>query len=262
VTRAGRLSALLLAPAILLVSGAAPPLASAGVDEHLGAQLPLELAFTSASGAPVRLGSAFADGKPVVLTLAYYHCSMLCPLVLRGTAALATRATPRPGADYHLLTVSIDPRDRPADATKARADLLAMSSNRADDWRFWTGSANAIRTLTDAVGFRYAYDPKSDQFAHAAVTFVLTSDGRVSRYLYGIDPPREEFEAALTVAAAGESGSSFERVILRCFHYFPALRRYGAAITGSLRGAGLLIVLTVIGGLALLTRRVRGSTDG
>jgi protein SCO1/2 len=240
---------------------AAAPLAAAGVDEHLGAQLPLELGFTGPDGAPVRLGDAFRDGKPVVLSLAYFHCTMLCPLVLRGAATRARESTPRPGADYHLLTVSIDPRDRPADAAKARSDLFAMTRPGARGWRFWTGGEESIAALADALGFRYHYDPRSDQFAHAAVLFVLTPQGRVSRYLYGVDVPRAQFEAALAAAAKGETGSSFERILLRCFHYVPALRRYGAAVAQGLRGAGLLIVLTVAGGLALLTRGVRRRSE-
>jgi len=237
------------------------PLTAAGVDEHLGAQLPLELGFIGPDGAPVRLGDAFHDGKPVVLALAYFHCTMLCPLVLRGAATLARESTPRPGADYHLLTVSIDPRDRPADAEKARADLLAMTHPGAPEWRFWTGGKESIAALADALGFRYRYDPRSDQFAHAAVLFVLTPEGKVSRYLYGVDVPRAHFEAALAAAANGGTGSSFERILLRCFHYVPALRRYGAAVAEGLRGAGLLVILTVAGGLALLTRRVRGRSE-
>jgi protein SCO1/2 len=240
---------------------AGAPLAAAGVDEHLGAQLPLELGFTGPDGAPVRLGDAFHDGKPVVLALAYYHCTMLCPLVLRGAATLARESTPRPGADYHLLTVSIDPRDRPADAAKARSDLFAMTRPGAPEWRFWTGGQESVAALADALGFRYRYDPRSDQFAHAAVLFVLTPRGQISRYLYGVDVPRAQFEAALAAAAQGETGSSFERILLRCFHYVPALRRYGAAVAEGLRGAGVLIVLSVAGGLALLTRGVRRRSE-
>jgi protein SCO1/2 len=186
---------------------------------------------------------------------------MLCPLVLRGAATLAKESTPRPGADYHLLTVSIDPRDRPADAAKARADLFAMTSPGAPDWRFWTGGKESIAALADALGFRYRYDPQSDQFAHAAVLFVLTPQGQLSRYLYGVDVPRAQFEAALATAAKGASGSSFERILLRCFHYVPALRRYGGLVADSLRGAGLLVMLSVAGGLALLSRRVRRRSE-
>lgn len=267
-TRAPLLAATLLASLLVarpipgVASQPAPPLAQAGIDEHLGAQLPLDLAFVDASGRSVRLGSRFRDGKPVVLTLAYYHCSMLCPLVLRGAAALARDAAPRPGADYHLLTISIDPRDRPADGVKSRADLLHMTGAAGDDWPFWTGGAEEIAQLTDALGFRYHYDPRSDQFAHAAALFVLTSDGQISRYLYGVDFPREEFEAALSTAASGQTGSSFERIILRCFHYVPALRRYGDLVASSLRGGAIVVLLTAGGGLALLGRRVRRRRDG
>lgn len=232
------------------------PLAEADVTEHIGAQLPLELGLTDAAGAPVRLGDAFRRGEPVVLVLAYYRCSMLCPLVLRGLAAQVRESPPRPGAEYRVVTVSIDPRDRPADAAHLRRELLGESSPDGLRWAFWTGGGAEVAELAGRLGFRYRYDPASGEFAHPAVAFVLTPEGRVSRYLYGVGVPREQVEAALGAAARGEAGSAYERVLQRCFHYVPALRRYAGLVNGFFRSGAVLVLLSLVGGVVLLARRV------
>ncbi len=233
-------------------SGARAPLAAAGVEERPGALLPLDLSFTREDGSAVRLGEAFRDGRPVVLTLAYYRCDMLCPLVLRGARELARGSTLRPGTDYRFLTVSIDPRDGPADAARARG-LLSPDGG----WEFWTGEEAEVAALAERVGFRYGYDPRGDQFAHAALLTVLTPGGRVSGYLYGVGVPPARFEAALAAAARGEAESSFERVLMRCFHYVPALRAHASLLAGFFRGGGALVLLATAATLFFLGRRVR-----
>lgn len=235
--------------------GTRAPLAAAGVEERPGALLPLDLAFTREDGSAVRLGEAFRDGRPVVLTLAYYGCDMLCPMVLRDARELARGSALRPGTDYRLLTVSIDPRDGPADAARARRALLAPDA--AGGWEFWTGGAAEVSALAERVGFRYGYDPRGDRFAHAALLTVLTPGGRVSGYLYGVGVPPERFEAALAAAAGGEAGSSFERVLMRCFHYVPALRAHASLLAGFFRGGGALVLLAAAATLFFLGRRVR-----
>jgi protein SCO1/2 len=259
-TRALLVLALAALAACALPEPAPPPddaLAAAEVSEHIGAQLPLELGFTDEAGAPVRLGDVFRRGEPVVLVLSYYDCSMLCPLVLKGTAALARETPPRADAPYRVLTVSIDPRDTPADAAHMRAEVLGAAPPEGLEWAFWTGGAAEVAELAERVGFGYRYDARSGQFAHPAVAFVLTPEGRISRYLYGVGVPGEHFRAALTAAAAGETGSTFERVLQRCLHYVPALRRYAALVSNFFRTGGALVLLSLAGGVFLLTRRVR-----
>src|SRR5690606_36435144 len=140
-----------------------------------------------------------------------------------------------PGAEYRVVTVSIDPRDRHADAAHLRRELLGESSPDGLRWAFWTGGGAEVDELAGRLGFRSRYDPASGEFAHPAVAFVLTPEGRASRYLYGVGVPREQLEAALGVAARGEAGSAYERVLQRCFHYVPALRRYAGLVNGFFR---------------------------
>ncbi len=235
-----------------------PQTAGVGVAEHLGAQLPLELPFTTADGRSVRLGSVLAGEQPTVLVLAYYHCEMLCSLVLRGTAD-ALREVGGLGADYRAVTLSIDPRDAPADARRARAGVLAQLGAPATGaaWTFLTGSGEASREVADAVGFRYRFDARSDQFAHPAVIFLLTPEGQVSRYLYGVRFPPEQLRTALNTAAQGDTGSSWDRVLTLCYHYVPALRRYASLVGGLLRGGALLILLAFPATVWTRVRRAR-----
>lgn len=260
--RALRFGALVGALLCVRPAGAqsASPLTAADVEERLGRRLPRELAFMRADGGGVRLGSAFASERPVLLVLAYTRCRTLCPLVLHGLAAGIRGMRTPPGAAYQVLTISLDPRETPADARSARAMLLSESGLPPDSeaWQVWTGEEASLRTLAAALGFRYRYDPVSDQYAHPAVVFVLTPAGAISRYLYGIEFDAADLNRALGEARAGRSGSSLERVLLRCFHYVPALRRYGGWITAFVR-SGASLVLLACGGLFLwLWRREPG----
>lgn len=230
-----------------------PPLEGVSLTERPGVLLPLELAFTREDGSAAELADYFSDVRPVVLSLAYYDCDMLCPLVLRHAATLAL-ASAGDSLDYRLLSVSIDPRDTPEDAAHRRAELLRGDAGTLD-WDFLTSRDSAASVLARSLGFGYRYDPRSGQFAHPAVIFVITPGGRVSRYLYGLGTTNDQFQAALTAAARGEAGSAFERVLLRCFHYMPALRRFAPFLNGSLRIGGAAILLAVMAGLANLVRR-------
>lgn len=242
---------------------AASPLNAAGVEEHLGRQLPLELAFRDEAGRAVLLGSAFREGRPVLLVMAYTRCGMLCPLVLHGVAAGVRGMPEAPGEGYRVLTVSLDPRDTPAEAGKVAAGLRAEAeiAPGAEGWAVWTGAEAEIHALADELGFRYRYDAQSDQYAHPAVAFVLTPEGKVSRYLYGVEFPPTVLERSLAEARAGRSVSSLERVLLRCFHYVPALRRYGAAVEWFIRSGGVLVLLS-LGALFLWMRRREPRKEG
>jgi protein SCO1/2 len=237
---------------LLLVAAAAradvappPELEGVTVTEHLGRRLPLDLDFIDAAQRPVRLGSLFGDGKPVVLVLAYFECPMLCGLVLRGTAETLRVLDWRLGREYRAVTVSFDPRDGWQDAGRKQANALAAAGAPSDDggsWPFLTDSAGSARALADALGFGYRWDGKTQQFAHPAVIFVLTPDGRISRYLYGVEYAPRQLKLALLEASAGRTGSFLDRVIMACYHWDPATRRYGVFVAGFLRvGAGLVL---------------------
>lgn len=246
--------ALLAVAAMPLVARAdpAPPPAvlQADLDEQLGRVLPRDLVFTDSSGARLRLGDLFGDGRPVVLILAYYHCPMLCTLVMDGVAKDIRAIDLALGAQYRVVTVSFDPDDGIQDAFRKQAEILGRMGrpDAVRDWRFLVGDASAIHALTDAVGFRYAYDARTRQFAHVAAVVVLTPEGRISRYLYGVDYPAKDFRLALLEAGQGRIGSIVDRVLLTCYHYDPSTRRYGIYVMGVLRLGGLLVFL-VLGGL-------------
>ena len=241
---------------------AAPPaLAAVDIDEHLGARLPLELPFVDQSGRDVMLGDYFRDGRPVVLVLAYFRCPMLCDLVLHGVVDSIARQGLALGRDYRALTVSIDPKDTPAQASlKQHGMLQALDAPFAGAaWPFLVGKSPAIHTLAARLGFEYAYDPKSDQYAHPAVAFIVTPEGRISRYLYGVEFRPLDVRLALDEAAHGKIGGIVDRVLLTCFHYDPATRRYGLYVVGVLRG-GAALTLLLVGALlgALWWRERRG----
>jgi protein SCO1/2 len=236
-----------------------PAVAAVDVEEHLGARVSPDLTFTDDGGRAVRLGDYLGHGRPVLLTLVYFRCPMLCDLVLqslvRGLAPLGWR----PGREYRGLTISIDPKDRPAAATLKQGNVLQALSVPDDraGWPFLVGEEPAIRRLADEVGFRYAYDPSSDQYAHPAVAMVLSPDGRISRYLYGVGLQPLDLRLALIEASKGRIGGIAGRVLLTCFRYDPATRRYGFLVTAVIKGGGGLVLVTVAIILASLWRHDR-----
>jgi protein SCO1/2 len=247
---------------------AAPPAVRAvGVDEHVGATLPLDLRFTDSAQRAVRLGDYFGDGKPVLLVLTYNRCAMLCSLVLRGTgkalAALATSATYArlPGRDYRVVNVSIDPRDTPHEAARKQAVVLEQIglAGQPARWPFLVGEEPAIRALADRLGFRYAWDARSEQYAHPAVIFVIDPRGRIARYLYGFEFDPRALAAALAgepdTLAAGRAGLA--EAILSCFRFESSARVFGAPIQRLFQGGALLILATLVTGVALCLRRER-----
>jgi protein SCO1/2 len=233
------------------------------IDEHLGAGVPLEQRFTDQQGRAVRLGDVMAHGRPVLLVLAYYRCPMLCDLVLRGLAQALAQVGWVPGQELQAITVSIDPKDTPAAARLKQGHVLQVlgHSEATDGWRFLVGPAESSRRLADAIGFRYVYDPRSDQYAHAAAAVVLTPDGRIARYVYGVDFRPFDLRMALVEAGRGSvaraPGGAIERVLLTCFRYDPSTRRYGLYVVGLLKGGGALVLATVALCLLGLWRRDR-----
>jgi protein SCO1/2 len=243
------------------------PNTDVGVDEHLGVRVPVDLPFTDAAGRQVRLADLLRPDRPLVLVLSYYRCPMLCDLVLSGLSRPVRDLGWTPGREIQLVTVSIDPADtRGAARLKQAAVLQAL--NRPDagpGWPFLTGDAARVRALADAVGFRYAYDPRSEQFAHPAVVVMLTPDGRVSRYLYGVDFRLLDLRLAAVEAAQGRTGSFVDRVLLTCFRYEPSARRYGFYVSTVLKGGASAAILSVGALLTVLwrkdARRMRARKD-
>lgn len=226
-------------------------------DQHLNAQVPLELPFKDEAGRSVKLGDYF-HGRPVVLVLAYFRCPMLCTEVLNGLVLTMLDLPYRPGRDFDVLTVSFDDRETPKmAAAKKKTYVERYGRPGADEgWHFLTGDKAAIKQLTDTVGFRFTYDARNDQFAHAAGIMILTPQGKVSRYLYGIDYAPRDFKLGLMEASHNKIGSPVERAVLFfCFHYVPEEGKYGVVIMNFVRLGGVLTVLGIIIFVALMLRQ-------
>jgi protein SCO1/2 len=253
----------LLVIALLLVLGAparadAPPIPEGSVDivEQLGVEVPRDLPFVDSAGRRVRFGDYLA-GRPLVLALVYHRCQGLCSLLLGGLTSAMRAMSFQVGRDFDVVTVSIDPDETPEIAAASRAAYLQALGRPSPDtrWAFLTGPSSSIDALAASVGFRFVYVEGQRQFAHVAALFVLTPDGRVARYLYGVEPDPPQLRAALFEAAGGRVGTSFDRVILRCFAWDPASRRYRLFLTRYFRAGGLLLLGAVGGLLAVLWRR-------
>jgi protein SCO1/2 len=212
----------------------------------------LEGTFTGEDGRERRLRELM-DGKPTVLSLAYYHCASLCPEVLSGLGRTLRGMSLEPGKDFALLTVSFDPRDSAVHAARGKTE----HAPRHREWRFLTGNEVSIDGLTRDLGFRYVSDPGGTSFAHPAVVVVLTGDGLISRYFYDLDLAPRDLQLALVEASQGRIGSALDRALLYCFHYDPATGRYGLVITRAIQTSGLLTVLAIAGLLVGLSWKRR-----
>jgi protein SCO1/2 len=239
-------------------SPTADMLRDVGIEQHLDAQLPLDALFRDESGRAVHLGDYFSD-KPVVLAVVYYRCPMLCTQVLNGFLKSSQAIPLEIGRDFEVVTVSFDSRETPELAAEKKAHYLrAYRRDGAErGWHFLTGEQGAIDRLTEAVGFRYRFDPRSDQFAHASGIVIATPEGRLARYFYGIEYSPHDLRLGLVDSSAGRIGSAVDQVLLLCYHYDPLTSKYGLAIAGTLRVAGTLTVLVLAGFLLAMYRRER-----
>lgn len=244
-------------------TGSAPPasqkpqvLQQVRFDQRLGERVPLALAFRDEAGRQVRLGDYFGE-RPVVLVLAYYECPMLCDMVLNGLTGSMKALALNPGRDFEVVVASIDPGETPQLAAEQKRQELARynRSGTEDGWHFLTGSQESISALTDAVGFRYVYDAERDEYAHGAGLTVLTPDGQVSRYLFGIDFPPRDLRLALVESADRKVGTLLDQAMLYCFHYDPAIGRYSAAAMRLLQVAAAVTIVVVLSIIVLLRRR-------
>jgi protein SCO1/2 len=223
-----------------------------GIEEKLGSSLDLDLQFTGENGYQVPLRSYFAKGKPVVLNLVYYNCPMLCNLVLNGQLAALKEIPWTPGNEFEIVTISIDPMENWDLAVRKKSYYMeAYGRGAQQGWHFLTDYQGNVKKLAEQVGFSYRWDEKTNQFAHAAALMVLTPDGRVSRYLYGIRFNPRHVRLALTEASEGKLGSIGDRILMFCFHYDPVSRSYIPFARNIMRAGGVLTIL-ILGGILLL----------
>ena len=211
-----------------------------GITEHLDAKLPMDLEFRDEDGITVTLGSFFDGERPVILTLNYYRCPMLCGLMLNGLVDGLEQMEWTPGQEFEIVTVSINPLETPALAKEKKQNYIKRYGrpSAAAGWHFLTGREPEIDRLAETVGFRFAYDPVEQQYAHAAAIFVCTPDGRIARYLYGIEYPSKRLKLGLLEASEGKIGSTIDQLIMYCYHYDPSNRRYSPVAMNIMRVGG------------------------
>lgn len=254
-------SCLLLAlPAFADTSATKPALpGNVAIAQHLDAQLPLDVMLRDETGKVVRLGDYFHHGRPVLLNFVYYNCPMLCPMVLEGMTSTLTELKYDVGQQFDVVTISIDPRDTPEQAAERKEKYIKRYGRfgAATGWHFLTGPESAIRKITNAAGFQYAYDIASNQFAHGTVLLVATADGRLSRYLFGFEYKARDLRLALVEASQGKIGGAAERVLLLCFHYDPATGKYSRSAMNFVRAGGVATVLGLGSFIVIMIRKER-----
>jgi len=242
-----------------IVSTALPQaLREIGFDQNIDQRVPLDTTFRNEAGATVRLGDYFGS-KPVVMVFAYYDCPMLCTQVINGLSSALGTMSLNPGKDFEIVTVSFNPHDTPASATAKKAVYLERyrRPGAAEGWHFLTGDQPQIDRLTKAAGFRYAWDAETRQYAHPSGVIVLTPDGRLARYMFGIEYGPRDLRLALVEASAGTLGTAVDTLLLYCYHYDPMTGRYGLQIMRALRVAGALTVAALGAFVIVMVRRER-----
>lgn len=230
-----------------------------GIDQKLNEQLPLDLVFKNEQGADVKLRDYFGK-KPVVLSLVYYECPMLCNQVLNGMISAFRVMAFKPGEEFDVVTVSFDSRETPAAAARKKKTYIdylpqAKRAGAATGWHFLTGDEASIRALTEAIGFRYRFDSSTNQFAHASAIYVATPEGKLARYFYGIEYAPRDLRLGLIEASENKIGSPMDQLMLYCYHYDPATGTYGAAVINLIRLGGVLTIIGIVALLLVLRRR-------
>jgi protein SCO1/2 len=228
--------------------GLPPVLKKVGIDQKLNEKVPLDAVFKDEEGREVRLGQFF-KGKPVVLSLVYYTCPMLCNQILNGMLSSFRQISFNAGEQFEVINVSFDPRDTPAIAA-AKKQTYIKAYNRAGGeaaWHFLTGDEANVRRLADAVGFRYLWDEQTKQFAHASGIMILTPEGKLARYFYGVEYPPRDLRLGLVEASQNRIGTPVDTLMLYCYHYDPATGKYGAVVMNIMRVAGVITVGLMVG---------------
>jgi protein SCO1/2 len=227
-----------------------------GIEERLGQKIDLSLEFIGEDGYPHPLREYFSSGKPVILNLVYYSCPMLCTLVLNGQTEALREIPQTAGKEFEIVTISIDPTESYKLALSKKAAYLASYERSARGWHFLADYRNNVARLAEQVGFRYRWDDRSKQYAHAAAIMILSPEGMVSRYLYGVRFKPFDLRLAIAEAASGKTGIS-DRILLYCFHYDPAARSYALVAMSIMRAGGALALLVLGFALFRLWRRER-----
>jgi len=233
-----------------------PALRGVGFDPQLNARLPLDVAFRNEDGRDVSL-SAYFGQKPVVLVFVYYGCPMLCNQLEQGVVATLKTISFNPARDYQVVFVSFDPRESPDMASEKKQAAMSRFGRpeTVAGWHFLTGSKDSIDELARAANFRFTYNQKTNLFAHASGILLLTPDGRISRYFFGVDFPPRDVRLGLVEASAGKIGTPADHVLLFCFQYDPSSARYSAAILRIVRVGGVLTFAAILVAILLFRRR-------
>lgn len=225
-------------------------------DQKLDAPLPLDAAFKDEHGAAVRLGDYFGQ-RPVIVAFVYYECPMLCTQILNGLVSGVGVLDQTVGRDFDVVAISFDARETPVQAAAKKAESVDRYKRPGSEsgWHFLTGDEASIARVTAAAGFQFAWDAATQQFAHASGVVVMTPDGRVARYLFGIEYPPRDLKFALMESSAGRIGSVVDQVLLYCYHYEPATGSYSLATMNAVRMGGAVTVAALLGFVAISLRR-------
>ena len=257
----------LLAPLVAFAAFSAAAALPAGLqvdfDQKLGGQVPLDLMFHDEEGRAVRLGDLFG-GRPVILSLAYYDCPMLCGMSLQGIASSLKTLSFDAGREFEVVTVSFNPKETAAQAKAKKIQMLDLYGRpgTAPGWRFLTGDAEPIRKLTEAVGFRYAWDGEQKQYAHPTGIIVLTPGGRIARYFFGVEYAPKDLRLGLVEAADSRIGTLADRLLLLCYSYDPNTGRYSGLAINLVRTGGIVTLLLLGGCILLAVRREKVRAPG
>lgn len=247
-------------------SGMPPQLQTVGIDQNLGAQLPLDAEFKDENGNLVKLGSFFNQKKPVIIAFVYYECPMLCNEVLNGLTGSLKGISFDAGKEFDVVAISFDAREneKPGLAKNKKESYLNRYKRPGaeDGWHFLTGTQSEIDKATEAAGFKYVFDEKTNQFAHAGGIMIATPEGKLSRYLYGIDYSPKDIKFSLIDSSENKIGNPAEQLFLYCFHYDPASGKYGLAILRVLRLAAIATVLGIAAMLFVFWRRNKSKAAG
>lgn len=230
----------------VLPAGVTPPqLLGVGVDEHLERPVDLNLQFIAENGYPVALKDFFHKGKPVILDLVYYQCPMLCDLILNGQTQVMRQIPWTPGDQYEVVTISINPQESFNLAREKKAVYVNSFNKAAPGWHFLCDYQDNAKKLAEQIGYHYKYDPQQDQFAHPSAIFILTPEGKISRYLYGVRFRPLDVRFALAEASEGRSSMTVERILLYCYHYDPKAGAYVMFASNFMKAGGALTVLII-----------------
>jgi len=252
---------LLIAPSVHAETSSTPAQlpGKVAIAQKLGNQIPLDVMMRDESGRIVHLRDYFTSGRPVILHFVYYRCPMLCPLVRDGLTSALTELKFNVGEQFDIVTISIDPRDMPKDATQFKDRFVKRYGrlSAANGWHFLTANETAIRRVADAVGFQFAYDGTRDQFAHGAAIFVVTPDARLSRYLYGFEFKPRDLRLAIVEASGGQIGTPTDQILLLCYHYDPVTGRYSRNAMTLMRAGGVTTVAVLGSFIFVMIRKER-----